>query len=289
MSMIRRSAILATDMACRVVGRYRVVRASRFVLNRARRDVPSNNVDSDGELSLQRWVLAASQSGQQVHVVDVGANVGQWSSGIISAARQADRRDDLDLHAFEPSMYTFEQLCSSFSQERLTLNRLAISDKSGAATLHVIVPGGGTNSLHRSHDTPDSTVVETVTMTTLDEYADQAGLKQITLLKIDTEGNDMAVLRGAQTLLSSQRISVIQFEYNRWWVYARSFLRDAFDLFQPLGYQIGKLTPWGVEFYPGWHSDLETFVQGNYVAIAPGASGWVPTVEWWKSGRSSGR
>lgn len=289
MSMIRRGAILATDIACGTLGRYRVVQASRFVLNRARRDVPSNNVDADGELSLQRWVLGASKNGQKIHVVDVGANLGQWSTGIISAARQADRRDDLDLHAFEPSMYTYEQLCNGLGKQRVTLKRLAMSDRSGPATLHVIVPGGGTNSLHRSHDTPDSTVVETVTMTTLDEYADQADLKHITLLKIDTEGNDLAVLRGAQALLASQRISVIQFEYNRWWVYARSFLRDAFDLFQPLGYRLGKLTPWGVEFYPGWHSDLETFIQGNYVAVAPDASGWVPTVEWWKSGRSGGR
>ena len=95
----------------------------------------------------------------------------------------------------------------------------------------------------------------------------------------------MAVLRGARTLLASQRISVVQFEYNRWWVYARSFLRDAFDFVQPLGYELGKLTPWGVEFYPGWHSDLETFIQGNYVAAAPGASAWMPAVQWWKLGR----
>ena len=288
MFAIRQSAILATDMACGVIGRHRVVRASRLVLNRARRDVPSNNVDADGELSLQRWVLNASQNGQQIHVVDVGANLGQWSTGIISAACHADRLDDLDLHAFEPSKYTFEKLRNSLGKQRVTLNRLAMSDRSGSATLHVIAPGGGTNSLHRSHDSPDGTVAEAVNMTTLDEYADQVGLRQITLLKIDTEGNDMAVLRGAQKLLSSQRVSVVQFEYNRWWVYARSFLRDAFDLFQPLHYRLGKLTPWGVEFYPGWHSDLETFIQGNYVAAAPEATGWMPTVEWWKSGRSSG-
>jgi FkbM family methyltransferase len=283
MSTIRRSAILATDLACGAVGRFQVVRASLFILNRARRDIP-NNVKNDGELSLQRWVLNASPHREQIHVVDVGANVGEWSGAMILAARQANRYDNLDLHAFEPSLYTFARLSGELRNQHVTLNQLAISDQPGQSVLHVIAPGAGMNSLHRSHDTPDSTVTETVTMTTLDEYADQTGLKQISLLKIDTEGNDMAVLRGARKLLASQRVSVIQFEYNRWWVYARSFLRDAFDLVQPLGYRIGKLTPWGVEFYPGWHSDLETFIQGNYVAVAPDASEWLPAVEWWKSG-----
>ncbi len=171
----------------------------------------------------------------------------------------------------------------------MTLNQLAVSDRSGPSVLHVVAPGAETNSLHRSHDTPVGTVTEAVTMATLDEYAEQAGLKHISLLKVDTEGNDMAVLRGARALLTAQRISVVQFEYNRWWVYARSFLRDAFDFVQPLGYELGKLTPWGVEFYPGWHSDLETFIQGNYIAAAPVALSWLPTVEWWKLGWPSGR
>lgn len=290
MSTIRhRSAIFVTDVACRAVGRYRVVRASQLVLNRARRDVPSYSVGSDGELALQRWVLGASRPGQHIHVVDVGANSGQWSGEMILAARQAGRDDDLDLHAFEPSSFTFERLCESLDRRRVIVNQLAVSDRPGPSVLHVIAPGAETNSLHRSHDTPEGTVTEAVTTTTLDEYAEQASLKHITLLKVDTEGNDMAVLRGARALLSGQRISVVQFEYNRWWVYARSFLRDAFDFVQPLGYQLGKLTPWGVEFYPGWHSDLETFIQGNYVAAAPGALSWLPSVEWWKLGRPQGR
>jgi hypothetical protein len=40
----------------------------------------------------------------------------------------------------------------------------------------------------------------------------------------------------------------------------------------PLGYSLGKLTPRGVEFYPGWDAELETFVEGNYVACVPPGS-----------------
>ena len=49
---------------------------------------------------------------------------------------------------------------------------------------------------------------EEVTTNTLGSYAERAGLEQITLVKIDTEGHDLAVLRGARELFESQRISV---------------------------------------------------------------------------------
>jgi hypothetical protein len=121
--------------------------------------------------------------------------------------------------------------------------------------------------------------------TTIDACAEDAGLGQIALVKIDTEGHDLAVLRGARKLLAEHRILAVQFEYNHRWIAARSFLRDAFDLLLPLGYRLGKLTPRGVEFYPGWDAELETFVEGNYVACLPQVAERLPPVAWWKSAR----
>ena len=63
----------------------------------------------------------------------------------------------------------------------------------------------------------------------------------------------------------------------------RAFLRDAFDHLTGLGYGVGKLTPKGVEFYPGWEPELETFVEGNYVACSPAAAHSLPAVRWWKA------
>jgi FkbM family methyltransferase len=288
MSALRRGIFAASGLACRVAGRYRVVQGAQVVLDRARLDVPSYQVDSGGELSLQRWVLDAAPYGP-IQVIDVGANRGQWSEALIAAARSVGRYGDVDLHVFEPSAYTFGQLERRLAGRQAKLNQVAVSDRAGRSVLHVVGPGAETNSLYRAHDTPEGTSTETVAVTTLDEYASAARLQRVTLLKADTEGNDMAVLRGARGLFAAQRVSVVQFEYNRWWVYARCYLRDAFDFFQPLGYKIGKLTPWGVEFYSGWHSELETFIQGNYVAAAPDAAGWVPAIQWWRANPSRGR
>lgn len=282
MSTLRRAAAAATDLACSAVGRRQVVRAARFVLHRARLDIP-NDLCSNGEASLQRWILELSPTGRQVRVFDVGANVGRWSGAMLAAASQADRLDDLDLHAFEPSSYTFDRLAEALEGQPVNICRLALSDRSGSSSMYITAPGAGTNSLHEPPRPMTVTAIEDVAVTTLDSYARNAMLDHITLVKIDAEGHDLAVLRGSSGLFSEQRISIVQFEYNQRWVYSRSFLCDAFELLQPLGYQVGKLTPRGVEFYPGWDLDLETFIEGNYIACVPGVAARLPSVTWWKS------
>jgi FkbM family methyltransferase len=259
------------------------VRAARFVLYRARLDVP-NGLDTNGESSLQRWVVGLSPLGERIHVIDVGANIGQWSTAMLAAVRQVGRRDDLDLHAFEPSADTHALLTSALHGQAVHISRFALGDRIGYATLHLVAPGAGRNSLYELPEAPADIATEQVQTTTLDEYASNADLAHITLVKIDTEGHDLAVLRGARELLAEHRISFIQFEYNHRWIYGRSFLRDAFELLEPLGYRLGKLTPRGVEFYPGWDVDLETFVEGNYVACSSEVGGKLPSVSWWKSG-----
>jgi len=282
MSTLRRPAAAATDLACRIVGRRQVVRAARFVLHRARLDIP-NDLCSNGESSLQRWILELSPTGRQVSVLDVGANVGRWSVAMLAAASRAGRLDDLDLHAFEPSLFTFDRLTEALDGQPVNTCRLALSDRSGSSSMYITAPGAGTNSLHEPPGPMTTPMIEDVVVTTLDAYALNAGLDHITLVKIDAEGHDLAVLRGSSTLFSDQRISIVQFEYNQRWVYSRSFLCDAFELLQPLGYQVGKLTPRGVEFYPGWDFELETFIEGNYIACVPRVAARLPSVTWWKS------
>jgi len=283
MPALYRAATIATDIACNTLGRRRVVRISRLVYLRARRDTP-NGLDGNGERNLQGWIMSLSSPGEPLHVVDVGANIGQWSTAMLNAARLTDRLDDLDLHAFEPSLYTFGRLSETLSGQRVILRQAALGESAGTSVLYVIEQGSSTNSLYKLPWAPKDSGTEEVMVTTLDRYVDQNGLDHLTLVKIDTEGNEIAVLRGARSLLASQRISVIQFEYNRLWVCSRSFLRDAFELLLPFGYQLGKLSARGIEFYSGWDSDLETFVQSNYVACPPNVAQSLPTVSWWKTG-----
>lgn len=276
----RRVAATATDVACQAFGRRAVIRAARYVLLRARLDYP-NDMMANGESALQRWVLGLAPDGE-LHVADVGANVGRWSRALLAAASAEGRAADLRLHAFEPDAGAYARLERALDGAPAILSPVALSDRHGTSAFHAVAPAAGTNSLHPAPGT--TATAETVSTITLDSYAARSGVPRFALVKIDTEGHDLTVLRGARGLLAEHRIAVVQFEYNHRWVFARAFLRDAFEFLADLGYRVGKLTPKGVEFYPGWDADLETFVEGNYVACDPAVAGRLPAVPWWKAG-----
>ncbi len=82
MTRSRLMAARAVDLIGTAIGRRQLVRAARFVLNRARLDVP-NDPARNGEYALQRWLLEAIPVPAPITVFDVGANVGRWSHNLL--------------------------------------------------------------------------------------------------------------------------------------------------------------------------------------------------------------
>ncbi len=87
------------------------------------------------------------------------------------------------------------------------------------------------------------------------------------MVKIDTEGFDLLVLRGAEESLHDGRIEVVQFEYNWRWLLNHASLHDVFDLISNKPYRLGKLVGETIEFYDQWHFELDRFFENNYVLI----------------------
>lgn len=65
-----------------------------------------------------------------------------------------------------------------------------------------------------------------VDILTLDDYCSTNGIDHIDLLKIDTEGHELAVLLGASRKINNQCIDAIHFEFNEMNIISRVFLRD---------------------------------------------------------------
>jgi FkbM family methyltransferase len=266
-----------------VLGRRNVVRLSRFLLNEARLD-RANDPRINGERQLQRFVVGRAPSKQRVVVFDVGANIGHWTQSLLATARTTGRTD-LIVHAFEPAPAAVRMFKEALAVEpwasRVHLVRTAVSETCGEGTLYLENPTAERNSLYPAAAGYASREYERTTITTLDEYAKRQRLSHITFAKIDTEGSDMLVMRGAQRLLRAGAIDLLQFEYNHRWIDARQFLRDAFDFLLPFGYRLGKLAREGVEFYPSWDPELETYREGNYVAACAEWTGALPEIRWW--------
>jgi FkbM family methyltransferase len=278
---VRRLAARLVVLAWRIVGRRQVVRLARFVLDQSRLDVP-NALHSNGERLLQRAALTLAADGGPLTIFDVGANIGEWTQSMLHEA--ATRSVPITIHAFEPSEYTFEKLLATRPADCVVPRRLALSDHTGTLPLFIVHPGAGRNSLYVQAGHQQAMDVEVVPVTTVDAYCAEQRIERIDLLKVDTEGHDLAVLRGAQRLLRNGQVGLVQFEYNHCWITARVFLRDAFEFFSQFGYCVGKVTPYGFEFYPGWDPELETFREANYLACRAERVAGLPRIRWWKLG-----
>lgn len=143
---------------------------------------------------------------------DIGANVGQVTQ---PAAWLVGRRGSV--HSFEPSPTTIGYLlrrlvCMGLSN--VVLNEFALGAVVGFATLYECVENyGGSSSLrlgaapgqHVSTGTP-------VAIKVLDDYVEQNSISQIRLIKIDAQGAEIDVLRGAARLLAPQNRPVLYVE-----------------------------------------------------------------------------
>lgn len=238
-------------------------RAGRKLYQYARREGP-NHPTRNGEY----WLLEAivqGASGSSLKLLDVGANVGDWTQRALDSLSRRSRPGTV--HAFEPAPVAHAHLARRFAGDsRVTVCSMALSDRAGSAPLYVVGDMAGTNSLVNQHI--GSPVP--VEVTCVDDYLRERAIDHVTFLKSDTEGHDLAVLRGGLGALSAGRVDAWQFEYNARWVHARAFLRDVFELVATRPYVIGKLSGDGIELFEAWHPELERYFETNFVLLRQG-------------------
>jgi FkbM family methyltransferase len=277
---------ILTGTLGKVIGRHNLVRYGNFISRAGRLDFP-NGLTNNGETLVQRVVLGAKEVTPKV-IVDCGANIGEWTYQLCRESELKDNNFEMDIYSFEPSAYTYRKLVSTIKnigdKENIRFSPVnkALSSRIGEANLAIANPGAGTNSLVYTENIQNQKM-ESVHLTTLDYFVEQNNISHISLLKIDAEGHDPDVIKGAERLIANQNIGVIQFEYNWRWIFGNNFLRNVFMNLSENGYHLGKVTPKGIQFFPRYSIELETFVESNYIACTDEWVDKFPVVDYWKS------
>lgn len=253
-------------LAARGHGRWavdRVAEVARFFL------AGYENMDWDprhnGELMAMEIIL--KHAGRAPVLVDVGANVGDWTSAALQI------RPDATVHCLEVVPELAQQIQQRFEDNSRvmvhahglgrTSQTVAVSYSPLDSTKSRIVDRAGAEI---SGGTLESTIQQG------DEWVSTSGLTAIDLLKVDTEGHDLAVLEGFQQTLKDGRVGCIQFEYGRVSLGSGARLMDFYDLLTPLGFVIGKIYPRFVEFRTYSGTRHEDFPGLNYLAVPMSAS-----------------
>ncbi len=130
-------------------------------------------------------------------VIDVGANVGFYSLTAASLVGPAGR-----VVAFEPGPKTASRLRENAALNgfaNLVVVEAAVSDKPGVLRLHLGEDSEGNSLFDPGQEATDSVEVSVLT---LDAYAEAEGIARVDLLKIDAEGAEVGIIRGARRVLT---------------------------------------------------------------------------------------
>jgi FkbM family methyltransferase len=198
-------------------------------------------------------------------IIDVGANEGQF-------ARLCLEHTQAKVVSFEPHPITFRKLTNNLSDHNEWLGmpyglgheagQFILYDHAGSeGTQHASLQAGVFESVYGQ--TPDMHQVDVLT---LDEFVVNQHISEISLLKIDVEGFELAVLQGAKKLLANRNIKMVMFEFNSMNIAAHASLQD-FQSLMP-NYRLYRLLPNGLLPLENEHLMFrEIFVYQNIVAI----------------------
>ncbi|MCZ7574924.1 MAG: FkbM family methyltransferase [Ardenticatenaceae bacterium] len=149
-----------------------------------------------------RIVASALRAGDVY--LDIGANEGQMVS-IASVATEPSGR----VYAFEPREKAFQHLqllCTAYRLANVDLFQFLVGDHDGERVLFESSGAPSSSSLSREWA---GGVPRVYPMITLDTWARQNSVQRVDLIKIDVEGAEMQVLRGAMQLLRQTQPLVI--------------------------------------------------------------------------------
>ena len=165
-----------------------------------------------------RWIEEGLAPGDVLY--DVGANVGVYS--LVAAAFWGEK---IKIVAIEPSPINFARLVRNLSlnraEGRVVALPVALAERTGILPFHCenLTPGGSLHALGEAVNYRGEKFTPAATFSmlsySLDELVEQFRLPEPTHLKLDVDGTEMAILRGAQKTLRAVKSVVVEVDDHR--------------------------------------------------------------------------
>lgn len=221
-------------------------------------------VETSGELYVIKNLRKIINKGSDKLVIfDVGANDGYYMDCLLK-----EQKESIQVHAFEPSIFSFTPLKEKFKDNKsVIVENFGFGSKAEVKTLFFDEEGSGWSSLHpikHDHLNVNLNKEEKVILKTLDEYCVEHSISDIDFLKMDVEGHELEVLKGAQKMIQSGSIKCIQFEFGIAHLISKVFLRDFFEILD--NYYVYRILQDGI-YKIDYNERFEVFMNSNYLAL----------------------
>lgn len=183
---------------------------------------------------VRRWFPAGGAA------IDVGANYGCYALSLAKRCGPTGR-----VVAFEPGSATATMREASVAANgfgQVEVVRAAVADRSGTAWLRHL----HSSELNELGEPGEGDAAgETVALISLDEFAQRRAFERLDYLKIDAEGGELAVLRGAARLLESTS-PLLMTEL----VHSGTFNAGLQESLRDLGFDLYRLMPGAMALVP---------------------------------------
>ncbi|MBB1284676.1 FkbM family methyltransferase [Flavisolibacter sp. BT320] len=224
------------------------------------------NSDQTGEAHFLNKFVFNELKDKQCIIFDVGANIGEYTLALGKKFHLAN------IYSFEPNLASFKTLLKTtegydnIKPVNLGVGKGCCKEKiysysTNPASEHASVFKDVLTDIHRA----DNFVSQEIDIIDLTTFCHSKSIKFIDLLKIDTEGYEMEVLKGAESLIRNRQIGIIQFEFNEMNVISKVFLKDFYQLLRD--YKFFRLCPAGMIPLGEYNPSNEVFKYQNIVCI----------------------
>jgi len=226
------------------------------------------NMEVSGERSLiANYIKKDAFEKKEYVVFDVGANKGEFSKLVSNVLK------NVQIFSFEPHPTTFDILKNNCkNNQNINLFNCALSSEEGKLELFDYKLKDGS-----SHASLSSEIFSTVhkaeiishkvDVLTVDLICNENQIDIIDFLKIDVEGYELDVLKGAKEMILHNNVKYIQFEFTQLNTTTRIYFKDFWDVLSEK-YKIFRLLPNSLLEIKNYNpTDNEIFGYQNFIAI----------------------
>lgn len=228
-----------------------------------------NNIhfENNGELALVKYLeRQLTQNNKENFVIfDVGANIGKYAEVLA-----AHFPSNATIYCFEPAKLSFEKLQEKFEQpNHVKCFQMGMGEGEAQLTLYTNKSLSGFASVYQrdlAHHQESMEIKEKIQVQSLDNFCSMHQITHIDFLKLDVEGHEIAVLKGAKQLLKDKKIKYIQFEFGGCNIDSRTYFRDFWHLLHE-HYHLYRIVRNGLSPIKAYSEKLEIFSYANFFAM----------------------
>lgn len=219
----------------------------------------------NGEAYLVNKFLCEYFAGKtDITFFDVGANVGDYSRLLCDAFPGAK------VYAFEPHPDTYNELSGHGKSVPYEPVNFGMSETPGETVIYEKANNSVSqhNSLYKTvianSNEAEPRAVE-INLTSVDAFMQERGIERIDFLKIDTEGHELSILKGARKAISKGQIELVQFEFNEMNLHSHTTMRDLRATLP--NYTFYRLSPRGLVLLPDLSLYQEIYQFNNILCV----------------------